>query len=595
MTRTLRTCLSTAVLLALPAALAAQSFPGAGFRVGARPKRARPPASVDVITFEGSPAGTVVSQLFTAAGAGPIAVHGFNPFLGAANAALLFDTAFPTGGDFDLGTPHIYFGGPGMGAGGASGPFQNDEPRGMVLIIAENLVDWDNDGLVNSPDDLNAAATTNATLRFDFAAIGPVTLHGLTVIDVEASELPPFLTYLDADGAVLGTFTLPATGDNGVAEVELGGVEGVSQLVVHMRGSGAIDDLRLSRVPLGSIAFVPDLTAVDLTPDGGTALLFDQFSSEGDVYFYDVASDVLTPKTTVGTTLRAFPTGISATERVSAVHGEANQAGLWTEAGGWLDLGSVYPNGCVIDPDTGAQDKSGAWDLSADGSVAVGLLWNECNAEAFRWTSATGLVPLELLGASFPDSPNPPSNRATKISDDGSLVGGFAQTAIVDRWPAIWRANGEAFLLPQGPFTIDSPGEILSVSADGSRVAGIWNLEGFTWTEADGVVSLGFLPGGFPGGQTFPNAIAADGQLIFGKTVAGFFDPPTVFVWTEAQGMRSLSQIAAASGVSIPAELTLDNVLAASTDGTVVLGTAFDFSFRIYTFVLRLPISVYGL
>jgi len=592
MTRTLRPSPATAVLLTLSAALAAQSTP---VRVGAKPKRARPPAAVDVITFEGSPAGTVVSQLFTATGAGPIAVQGHNPFLGAANAALLFDSAFPTGGDFDLGTPHIHFGGTGIGAGGASGPFVNDEPRGKVLIVAENLVDWDGDGLVNSPDDLNAAATTNATLRFDFAAIGPVTLHGLTVIDVEASELPPFLTYLDADGNGLGTFTLPATGDNGVAEVELGGVEGVSQLVVHMRGSGAIDDLRFSRVSLGSIAFVPDLTAVDLTPDGGTALLFDQFSSDGDVYFYDVASGVLTPKTSVGTTLRAFPTGISATERVSAVHGEANQAGLWTEAGGWLDLGSVYPNGCVIDPKTGAQDESGAWDLSADGSVAVGLLWNECNAEAFRWSEATGLVPLELLGASFPGSPNPPSNRATKISDDGSLVGGFAQTAIVDRWPAIWRENGDAFLLPAAVFTSDSPGEILSVSADGSRVAGIWNLEGFTWTTFGGVQKLGFLPGGSAGGQTFPNAIAADGQLIFGKTSNGFFDPPVAFVWTQAQGMRSLAGIAAASGVSIPPDLTLDNVLAASVDGTVVLGTAFDFSFGLYAFVLRLPVSAYGL
>ena len=38
---------------------------------------------------------------------------------------------------------------------------------------------------------------------------------------------------------------------------------------------------------------------------------------------------------------------------------------------------------------------------SADGSIAVGLLWNECSGVAFRWTSAGGLTPLELLGASF--------------------------------------------------------------------------------------------------------------------------------------------------------------------------------------------------
>ena len=221
-------------------------------------------------------------------------------------------------------------------------------------------------------------------------------------------------------------------------------------------------------------------------------------------------------------------------------------------------------------------------------------MWNGCNAEAFRWTSASGLVPLPLLGASFPGSPNPPTNRATKISDDGSTVAGFAQTELVDRWPAIWRANGDAFLLPGGVFPSDAPGEVLSVSADGTRVAGIWNLEGFTWTEAEGVVPLGLLPGALPGGQTFPNAITADSRLIFGKVSPGFFDPPTVFVWTAAQGMRDLSALAVASGAVLPAGVTLDNVLAASADGSVLVGTAFDERFRFYAFVLKMPVAAYG-
>jgi hypothetical protein len=547
-----------------------------------------PPNPEQVLGFDDLPAGMVLAHAFTTDGFGPVRVHAYNPFLGiGANAALVFDTAFPTGGDFDLGTPNARFGGPGVGAGGAAGPFQNDVPRGKVLIVAENLNDWEGDGLVNSPDDLNAAATRAAMLDFDFALVGPVTIHALTILDVEASELPPIVTCYDASGGVLASLVLPATGDNGVETDDLGGIRGVHALEIQMRGSGAVDDLRFSAEGTGSLDLVPELVGVDLTPDGSTALLFDLGSQDGDTYFYDTLARTLALKTTVGSPLRDFPTGISATMRVSAHHGDPVQAGLWTEAGGWLDLGNVFPQGC-------GGDQGSAWDLSADGSVSVGLLWNGCNGVAFRWTQGGGLQPLDLLGASFPGNPNPPTNRATKIADDGSLVGGFAQTALVDRWPALWRPDGSGFLLPGGTFPDDAPGEVLSVSADGSMVAGIWNLAGFYWTAAEGVVQLPPLPNGLPGGQTFPNAIAAGGQLVFGKLSPGFFDPPVVFVWSRAAGTRALVPIAAAHGVTVPDGWTLDNVLAASSDGSVLCGTAIDPFFRSAAFVLRLPASAYG-
>lgn len=579
MMRTPLVFLTAAVLVPT---LAATQQVRLGSSIGKKAPRAG--ASEERIDFEGFPAGKVLTQLTTDAGSGPVTVRGFNPFLGGANAALVFDTGFPTGGDFDLGTPNIAFGGPGIGVGGQQGPFRNDRARGKVLIVAENLVDWDLDGLVNSPDDLNAAATTEGTLRLEFAALGPVTILGLTVLDVEASELPPYVTFLDTNGNVLSERFLPATGDNGVVDFDLGGVAGVGAMVVHMRGSGAIDDLRLRREGTGTIDLYPDLSPIDLTPAGDTAVLFDFFSTEGDVYFLAPETGTLTFKTTVGSPLRAFPTGISATKRVSAIHGDPNEAGLWTEAGGWLDLGNVYPAGC-------GGDQGGAWDIQADGRAAVGLLWNGCFAEAFHWSAGGGLMALDLLGEPFFGSTNPPVNRATKISDDGTRIGGFAQREFVDRWPALWRPDGSGFLLPEGEFTPDSPGEVLSVNADGSMAAGIWNLEGFYWTEAEGVVRLGTIPGG----QTYPNAIAAGCRLIFGKNQAGFFDPPTAFVWTRNNGLRSLTDIAIAHGAVLPPGVVLDNVLAASADGTVVLGTALDPFFRIYTFVLRMPVSAYGL
>jgi hypothetical protein len=577
--------LTIAVVSSLALAPALQSRPAP---VRTRPGIVRPAAgaSPERVDFDEFPTGTILAQTFTSEGSGPIVVRGYNPFLGAGrNAAVIFDSAHPTGGDDDLGTPHLHFGGPGIGAGGYAGPFQNDEPKGKVLIVGENLNDWEGDGLVNVPDDLNAAATRNATLSFDFAALGSVTILGLTIIDVEASEQSPIVTYHDSNGVELGSATLSATGDNGVAEVDLGGFAGVSSMMIHMRGSGAVDELRLRREGTGSIAFVPDLVPVDLTPNGRTALLFDLFlSADGDTYFYDTVTDTLTFQTTVGPTIRCFPTGLSATKRISAIHGDPNEAGLWTSAGGWVDLGNVFPDGC-------GADQGAAWDVRADGAAAVGMLWNLCSGVAFHWTQASGLMPLDLLGASFPGSPSPPTNRATKIADDGSLVGGFAQTELTDRWPALWHPDGSGFLLPSGTFTLDAPGEVLSVAADGSMVAGIWNLEGFYWTATEGVVRLGTPPGG----QTFPNAIAANARLIFGKNQLGFFDPPAAFVWTRTNGMRSLADVATTHGAVIPPGVVLDNVLAASADGSIVLGSAFDDTFRFYTFVLSLPVSAYGL
>jgi hypothetical protein len=59
--------------------------------------------------------------------------------------------------------------------------------------------------------------------------------------------------------------------------------------------------------------------------------------------------------------------------------------------------------------------------------------------------------------------------------------------------------------------------------------------------------------------------------------------------------MRPLADVVTAAGLTIPEGSTLTNVLAASEDGTVVLGQASDAEFNITSFVLKLPLSAYGL
>lgn len=338
-----------------------------------------------------------------------------------------------------------------------------------------------------------------------------------------------------------------------------------------------------------AIRFVPLGWPVDLTPDGSIAALQDPLSGTGDLYFYHTATGVLEYRTQVGSPLRDFATGLSATGVVTALHGDPVQAGFWTDRSEWTDLASAYNEGC-------GADFAGAWDVSADGATIVGLVWNGCGAEAFRWEGrGRGIMtPLALLGAPFTGSSNPPANRATVIADDGGIAAGWAQTEQVDRWPAFWRADGTGELLTGN--TADQPGEVLSISADGRVLAGTWGGQAFYWTEAGGTILLGLLPGADPFfDPAYANAVAADGRLIFGTSGNPFFTTPRPWVWTAHDGMRELAPVLADAGLTLPAGYALTGVVAASTDGTRLLGTATNDRFQTVSFVLTLPISAFGL
>jgi hypothetical protein len=355
-------------------------------------------------------------------------------------------------------------------------------------------------------------------------------------------------------------------------------------------GGGAGGGADSGAPPAASIQFLDQPMPVDLTPDGSLAVLEETTASDANVYFYDTIKGDLTLVTSAGDPSFDVATGVSAKGRVSAVHGNPAQAGLWSKADGWKDLGNAYPTGCDV-------NVSGAFDVSADGSVAVGLLWHGCSTEAFRWTDTGGagtLKPLQVLGSPPAGSNAAPNNRATVVSDDGQVAAGFAQNGDIDRSPAVWSADGTGFLLD--PAEQDTPAEVLSISADGKMVAGVFGTEdGFVWTKEAGMAKLGPLPGGDPGQPVYPNAIAAGGQLVFGGVGDPFMSVPTAFVWTASKGMRALSDVAVAQGVTIPAGYQLTVVMAASVDGTVLLGGAYDDQGMQKTFVLTLPASAYGL
>jgi uncharacterized membrane protein len=325
--------------------------------------------------------------------------------------------------------------------------------------------------------------------------------------------------------------------------------------------------------------------AVDVTPDGRIAAFEGLEGLEARLWFHDTITGAVEEKAVVGDPGRDVATGISATGRVSALHSDPVQAGLWTEAGGWLDLGSPHAAGCGM-------DVSGAFDVSADGHVAVGLAWDECAPSAFRWSDAGGtpaFTPLELLGT--PLGGATPTNRATVISDDGSTIAGFASLDPLDRSPAVWDADGEGVLLD--PDNHDAPGEVLSISADGRVLAGVTGFDGWVWTEAGGMTPLPRPELALPSDPVFPNAMSADGALVFGGVGNAFFSTPIAFVWDATHGTRALADVVTAAGVTLPAGLLFNSVLGASADGTVLIGTALDADFAPKTFTLVLPPGTY--
>lgn len=203
----------------------------------------------ETIDFEGIPAGTIVSTVHGDGGS-TVGVFGYNPNFGSPNAAMIFDSSNPTGGDDDLGTPNNDFGGPGFGIGGQSGSlFVNNVALGNLLIISEDLNSGD-------PDD---ADVVGAAFHFDFSGVGSgsATVSSITIIDVEADEPSAKVELFDGVGGLLATFTLPQTGDNGVAKIGLGPTSGVVEMIVTVNGSGAIDNIVFTREEGGGDGCTP--------------------------------------------------------------------------------------------------------------------------------------------------------------------------------------------------------------------------------------------------------------------------------------------------------------------------------------------------
>jgi hypothetical protein len=204
------------------------------------------PATAEVLDFGAAlqplPAGTPLGDVYPDAG-GWMTVHARNHG-GGPDLCIVYDSAEPTGGDTDLGTPNDDFGGPGDGSGGAEGEEgENVVALGKILIIAENDEDSDDDGLVDEPDDESGGGI----VWLEFSHAGRLTL---TLIDVDCDEEEPRL-YLFKEGDLVECVEGDNPGDNSAQTLDLSEYGDIDAVRIHLDGSTGIGGIVLDVPQVG--------------------------------------------------------------------------------------------------------------------------------------------------------------------------------------------------------------------------------------------------------------------------------------------------------------------------------------------------------
>jgi hypothetical protein len=269
------------------------------------------------------------------------------------------------------------------------------------------------------------------------------------------------------------------------------------------------------------------------------------------------------------------------------------RAALWTKQSGWTSIADQF-EGC-------GGSHSNVFDLSGDGSTAVGLAFVDCtNAYAFRWTAKGGAKVLTKHSEEqqCPDGVGGTyrcegSSRANAVSGNGHVVGGWEEIPEAGgfRVGSIWVGDTQTLLRdPTGnnPFG-GWVGEVMGVNSDGTIAVGLYAgpllKDAYQWTPAKGVRSLGRYPGqvcyvDWSSGEsicedreTVAYSVSDDGKVVTGSSRllnAGIDDAA---IYTPKMGWMLLADFLQSQGVL---EASRWQFLGAtiSADGTTLVGTA---------------------
>lgn len=261
----------------------------------------------------------------------------------------------------------------------------------------------------------------------------------------------------------------------------------------------------------------------------------------------------------------------------------------WTEAGGYQML--ALPVGTAdFGATVGGITVRG---LSGDGNTLVGA--TSVNIQrAFRWNQAGGYENIGLPGGNAPNGLPWSGSTAAAASFDGSAVAVtvFGTVTTTTQRAARWTSTGGFEIIePTAGFQRTNA---LGISRDGMVIGGDLLGTGgaqqaFKWSSAGGIQPLGYVPGAT---FSFYTGMSGDAERIVGnsgKDGAGAFQVP--FLWTTADGMRTLDAVVTAAGVNLGG-LTLTRANNISSDGSSIIGNARNAANQTVPFLLVLDFDV---
>lgn len=206
-----------------------------------------------------------------------------------------------------------------------------------------------------------------------------------------------------------------------------------------------------------------------------------------------------------------------------------------------------------------------ARDVSEDGKVIVGL--GGTNSEpttTLVWQGGT-LTRIDDSVTLF--------SSAYGIASDGSRIAGRRDLLSGDAAEAFYWSQMEGMVglgdLPGGSF--HSEGR--AISSDGSTVVGFGhdannNEVAFRWDASSGMIPLGDLPGGAV--RSWARAVSGDGSVVVGFSETAFGND--AFIWNEQEGMQSIRGLLLSHGVDLNGWSFNGGAWGISDDGTVITG-----------------------
>lgn len=241
----------------------------------------------------------------------------------------------------------------------------------------------------------------------------------------------------------------------------------------------------------------------------------------------------------------------------------------WHDGTDWISLGGI-PGSTGCGPDLGS-----AYDISSDGLVVVGLAWNGCTTDAFKWDATSGVF------TALPNS-GTESARANCTNFDGSWVGGWDRGNFSNNRPAVWDPTNTVQVLNT------QSGEVWALTSDGSIAVGQLGSNAARWETGSGAETLLPILPGFEMSQSFAFGVDATGTTIVGQAGAPPFAIPTAFYWREDVGTVDLNVLAAELGAP-PPSAPFANAVAISDDGNTIAGALQGIFLSDNAYYLELP------